>query len=86
MNRNFVILSFDLSIGMWLTSHSCKAKCVAEKVMWRSCLLCLLLTSLEGKCSIIIERLKPVEAEEDGAVGGLGPVISNSSFQVDNSK
>ena len=54
--------------------------------MWRSCLLCLLLTSLEGKCSIIIERLKPVEAEEDGAVGGLGPVISNSSFQVDDSK
>ena len=51
--------------------------------MWRSCLLCLLLTSLEVKCSIIIERLKPVEADEDGAVGGLGPVISNSSFQVD---
>ena len=43
-------------------------------------------TSMEGKCSIIIERLKPVEAEEGGAVGGLGPVISNSSFQVDDSK
>ena len=49
--------------------------------MWRSCLLSLIISSLGGKCSIIVERLKPVEAEEDETVGAVGTPF-NSSLQV----
>ena len=40
------------------------------------------MSSLGGKCSIIVERLKPVEAEEDETVGAVGTPF-NSSLQVE---
>ena len=58
-----------------------KQSILAEEVMWRSCLLSLIISSLGGKCSIIVERLKPVEAEENETVGAVGTPF-NSSLQV----
>ena len=39
------------------------------------------MSSLGGKCSIIVERLKPVEAEENETLGAVGTPF-NSSLQV----
>ena len=51
--------------------------------MWRSCLLSLLISSLGGNCSIIVERLKLVEDEQDGTVADEGTSPFNSSLQVE---
>jgi len=49
--------------------------------MWRSCLLSLLISSLGGNCSIIVERLQPVKDEQDGTVADEGTAPFNSSLQ-----